>query len=563
MDKLWLRYFTILCVGLSGCTLSPLTPSSPHPVTSVTHASPTASHATPKVTFAHDTPVVTHASPPAVFPGTPPAVSIAAAWPMFHRDAQHTGVANGIGNINPDTGPKVRWTYQVTAPPSEADFYKYRWYASFPLGDLDGDGTLEVVVTTPDNSGEPDRVIALKDVPGQSPSAQVLWTFTSPEPPGNWGFDQYSAALADANGDGLLDVFFSAKSGTVRALSGLTGQVIWEYDTNHFIEAGPMVADLDGDGSQEVIVTTDCQPGPECITQGIQGGALYVFAAAPGTSDPLLWSLDLLKKSDSAEAAIVDLDADDGQNIKALVFGAWDGKLHVVWRNLDGEVVQNEVDVRSFESGGSGHGGLPNAAIRSTLLLYDFGEGWTAVFGWMPDWNIGTEARISAVRLNADMNARHVSFTPLWTINRDDWKSSVSLLPVQAGAPLVVTGYGIGTTSGTGNYGACDPPLGGIIAINPMNGEIAWENVFVNEGNVRGSSAVADIDGDGQLEVLLTVGCYGEIHAYDGTSGREEWSFQLGPRTIGTPSIGDLDGDGFLEIVVPSYDGKVWVLGGG
>ena len=179
----------------------------------------------------------------------------------------------------------------------------------------------------------------------------------------------------------------------------------------------------------------------------------------------------------------------------------------------------------------------------------------------MPDWTIGTEARISAIRLAADMRAGTVQFTPLWTLNRDDWKSSVSLLPLGS-RTLVVTGYGIGTTNGTGNYGACDPPMGGILAIDPLNGEIAWEDQFVNEGNVRGSTAVADIDGDGQNEVLITLGCYGKVYAYDGATGQREWGLQLGPRTIGTVSVGDLDGDGFLEIIVPSYDGNVYALGG-
>jgi outer membrane protein assembly factor BamB len=480
---------------------------------------------------------------------------------MFHRDALHTGVAEGAGSIDPLAGPRSRWTYQVTAPPTEDEFIRYRWYSSFPLGDLDGDGTLEVIVTTPDNSGEPDRIIALKDTPGESEPVRALWTFTSPEPIGPWGFDQYSAALADADGDGLLDVMFSSKSGFVRALKGTNGQVIWEYDTDHFIEAGPMIADLDADGSQEVIVTTDCQPGPECVAQGGQGGALYVFAADPGGSDPLLWSLEMPKKSDSAEAAIADLDPDDGRALSALVFGSWDGNLYVVWRDADGQIIKNAFDIREFESSGGHLAGSPNTVIRSTPLLYDFGEGWTAVFGWMPDWTVGTEARISAVRIEADIRAGTVDFTPAWTISRDDWKSSVALLPL-GDRNLIVTGYGIGTTQGTGNYGQCEPVTGGVIAIDPLNGAIAWENEFENEGNVRGSPAVADLDADGTMDVVLTVGCYGKIYAYDGSTGEQAWGFQLGPRTIGTASIGDLDGNGTLEIVVPSYDGQVHVLQG-
>lgn len=558
---LWvlIALLALACSFGAATTPAPQETSAPPPISETTaapHATATAeTHATPPPEHAATAAVPTsggNISLPAN-PGQP--------WPMFHRDELHTGVAEGVGNINPQTGPRIRWTYQVTAPPTEADFAKYRWYSSFPLGDLDGDGTLEVVVTTPDNSGEPDRIIALKDMPGQDPPVRALWTYTSPNTAGKWGFDQYSAALADADGDGLLDVFFSSKDGFVRALKGTTGQVIWEYDTNHFIEAGPMIGDLDGNGTLEVVVPTDCTPGPECVGQ-VASGALYVFAANPNGGNPVLWSQEFPFKLDSAEPALVDLDPNDGQNLKAIVFGAWDGKLHVLWRNPDGRIVQAEFDLRQFEGGG-GHGSLPNAVVRSTPLLYDFGQGWTAVFGWMPDWTVGWEARIAAVRINADMRAGTVEFTPLWNISRDDWKSSVALLPLP-GRNLVVTGYGIGNRENTGNYGRCDWVIGGILAIDPLTGEVVWENDFGDrEGNVRGSPAVADIDGDGAMEVILTFGCYGKIHAFDGATGAQEWEFQLGPRTIGTASLGDLDGDGTLEIIAPSYDGKVYALEGG
>lgn len=49
---------------------------------------------------------------------------------------------------------------------------------------------------------------------------------------------------------------------------------------------------------------------------------------------------------------------------------------------------------------------------------------------------------------------------------------------------------------------------------------------------------------------------------HDGATGREEWGIQVGPRLIASPSVGDLDGDGALEIVIASYDGKVYALGG-
>lgn len=486
-------------------------------------------------------------------------------WPMFHQDERHSGVAAGVGNINPSTGPIVHWTYRVTGKPGKEHYCTYRWYSSFPLGDLDGDGALEVVVTTPDNyEASANRIIALKDTGGQKPPVRELWSYTASEGGHEGGgVDQYSAALADADGDGLVDVLFSSKDGLIRALKGTNGQLIWQYDTGHFIESGPMISDLDGDGKLEAVVVTDCNlDTPDC-PGATSGGSLYVFAVTPPAgrmNNPPIWWKNFPAKLDSAEPALVDLDPKDGRDIKAMVIGSWGGRLYVVWRNPNGTVVTQSVTLDKLDP--SIHS-IENAVVRSSPLVAKFGGVWRAVFGWMPDKGNGTDGRISAVDLSADMKAGTVKFTPRWTISRPDWKSSVALLPVST-PPLVVTGYGIGlkANQGTGNYGlCCNPGLGGILAID-SSGTIVWEKRYEKEANIRASPAVGDVDGDGDLEVVITVGCYGKIYAYDGATGREEWNRQLGPRTIGTPSIGDLDGDGRIEIVVCSYDGRVYALGG-
>ena len=476
-------------------------------------------------------------------------------WPMFHHDYQHTGVASAAaGNILNSVGPIVRWRYQVAVIPS-SEISTTRWTSTFPLGDLNGDGTLEVVVTSPGRPGQPNLIMALEDKPGESPPVHRNWVYTA-----TTSVDMYSPALVRANDDQLLDVVFSEGSGIVRALAGNSGQPLWEYATERHTDAGPTAGNLDGSGGDEVVIVTAC--AGECKT----GPAKMVVlpAEASGINTPL-WGITYPAKLDSAVPALADLDSTDGQNRLAIVAGTWGGELLVAWQRPDGTIISDTFDLRQLDPDGT-HGLTP--AVRSSPLVWDFGNGPTVVFGWVPTPQNPREARISAIRLQADMvNGTEVQFTPLWTEPYAAWKSSVTLIP-GSDPPLIAAGYGlaIAPDSDSGSVGACfaDRVFGGIVALNAMNGSLAWKKDYGHqEGNVRASAAVADIDGDGELEIVLPYGCFGRLRAYDGLTGDEEWQVQLGPRAQNSPSIGDLDGDGTAEIVVGSYDGYVWVLNGG
>jgi outer membrane protein assembly factor BamB len=509
-----------------------------------------------------------------------PAAPTPAPWPMFHRDEEHTGViTDAVGDVLPG-GPLLRWKYRVTDElTSTADLAYYRWATTFPLGDLDGDGTLEIIVTTPDvispvvatliGAPVPDRIIALKDTPNQNPPFRVMWIYTSTLPAGQSNFDTYSPALADADGDGKLDVIFTSGDGYVRALKGTNGHLLWQYDTGRITEAGPMLADLNGDGSQQAIIVTACQDGTYCPDPGKQARLIVLPITGTGTITQPLWSLSYPYKMDSAEPAVADLDLSDGQNRKAIIAGTWGGNLLVAWRKPNGTVVSNTLDLHGLDDT------VPmtkTPVIRSSPLIWDWGEGPTAVFAWLPtDLNV-SDSRISALGLSANMSLGTVISTNRWTRGTPDvpnvWKSSPTLLPDPgSGQPKIVAGYGLGIQqpAQSGPVGQCDPPYvtGGIVALNYAGGTIAWQHSYSGtEGNIRASAAVADLNGDGVADVILPAGCYGKLHVYSAT-GAEEWTLQLGPRAQNSPSIGDLDGDGKLDIVLGSYDGNVWVLSGG
>lgn len=499
-----------------------------------------------------------------------------APWPMFHHDAQHTGVQfDGAGNIISTTGPIVRWKFKVTEPApvaTQTDSYAgvyYRWTSSFPLADLDGDGTLEVIVTTPDGTSDPDRVIALKDTPTDTERVRPLWIYTAPVTYAytdtRKGFDTYSPVVGRVGNRTL--VVFSTKDGFIRALDGATGQLVWQFDLQRRTEDGPMLADLYGDGSQQIIITTDCRSlaSTACPNPSEQA-MLYALPLTTTSIVTPLWSMPYPYKIDSSEPAIAALDPDH-PNPKQIILGTWGGELLVAWPGDVGAVVTASLNLHSLDAS------VPltyTPVIRTSPLVWDWGEGATAVFGWLPTDEQAGYARLSAVGIRADVVGGVVTFTQRWMrADFDVWKSSPTLLPISGSLPLIVAGYGLALppASQSGTVGACyyESVFGGAVAFD-YQGHVRWNHDFRAEGrvagNVRASAAVAQLDGDGRMKVILPVGCYGALYAYD-QDGAPEWNLQLGPRSQGSPSIGDLGGDGKLDVVLSSYDGYVWALSGG
>lgn len=517
------------------------------------------------------------------------------SWLMFHHDERHTGLAHGVGRI-PPFGPVTRkWVKRVAPPVTEATLSCYRFYSGFPLVQLDGHGGLDVIVTGPDNTCHPNGVPNLTQG-----NVRAIRTLTNPlraeflwdksygtVNPSSWAcsdwFDQYSAA-AVPRGSEPPDIIFTSKLGIVRAVNGLTGHLIWADDTRRFIEAGPMVADVDGDGQLEIIVVTGIPPevpsGREfnpCQQQS--NSALLIYKARPhggGQANPPIRVINSgntrdfpAEKLDSMEPAIVDLNPPGRRNSKTIVFGGWDGNLYAVWfdletnnRHLATAVVKvNKISMADVarDTGNTLSDIEQKPVIRSSPLIWDFGQGYgeTAVFAWMGNYDDIESSRISAVGLSfhndADPNRRKVIFTPRWTKQRVsidgedwsvmDWKPSIALLPIQGAPPLVVSAGGQGISRDeaagipgeggvTGNYGRCSSNARGWVGAFDRDGNLVWGKKYVGEGNIRASCAVADLDGDGHYEVVVPFGCYGKLRCcgYDEVRREwgERWDFQLG-----------------------------------
>ncbi len=111
------------------------------------------------------------------------------------------------------------------------------------LADLDGDGTLDVVVG--DESG------MLRALDGKT--GKRLWAVaTGGNDYGAKGFIG-AAAVADLDGDGHPDVVAGARDGVLSAYRGTDGGVLWQIASSSGMHASPIIADFDQDGHPEVL----------------------------------------------------------------------------------------------------------------------------------------------------------------------------------------------------------------------------------------------------------------------------------------------------------------------
>ncbi|MBU4490801.1 MAG: VCBS repeat-containing protein [Actinobacteria bacterium] len=136
-------------------------------------------------------------------------------------------------------------------------------FSSPAVGDIDGDGTKEIVIAcNPMNGIGNDHIMAIK------PDGTVMWSNQAFGGP-NLG----SPALGDVDGDGYPDIVMG--SGWAIGAWDRSGRVIWDQPLDNFLIASPAVGDFDNDGHVEVACCTGDIPG------GTPGGSFWVFDCGP------------------------------------------------------------------------------------------------------------------------------------------------------------------------------------------------------------------------------------------------------------------------------------------
>ncbi len=125
-------------------------------------------------------------------------------------------------------------------------------------------------------------VVAFRGTDGQQAWNFSLQAFESqtPEEPELLHGVIGSPAIADADGDGRMEVAFGGLDRNVYLLN-YNGTVRWYYHAADTVFATPLFLNIDSDPDLELIVATDISANPEVIPPTQDGGFLHAFKTAP------------------------------------------------------------------------------------------------------------------------------------------------------------------------------------------------------------------------------------------------------------------------------------------
>ncbi|WP_425237271.1 FG-GAP-like repeat-containing protein [Ulvibacterium sp.] len=456
-------------------------------------------------------------------------------------------------------------------------------FEDFTVGDLDGDGDPDILAASPGkltwHSNEGLTFSGTQRVPtifGTERIIDGLLTETG------------AVAIADLDGDGDLDALVT----TFDKIAWYENDGHGNFGTSQTITLSAdgaedmIVADMDGNGHLDVISTysndnqiawypnygnANFSGHGNLITADAEGGASIVtIADLDGDGD-----LDVLSTSISNNSSIFWYENDgrgnfDGQQTittEAL------GTLSVSTGDLDGD---GDLDVLSAHSDNGTIAWYENAASSLTVIAtgpaanaisVDNAATLSLTFSETVDG-----ATLSADNIKISGNyGRPMGFgTPSVNANTTVFDPDRDFLPGEVITATLTTDV----ASSTGNLLASPFTYQFIAGVNPDSpGEFPNGQNTIFEGGrslPRNDVTVADLDGDGDLDVIANHAPRGSIgsawYENDGSGNLgDPQSIDLGIQSFTGITTADLDGDGNLEVLAATtFDAQIaWYLNDG
>jgi len=422
-----------------------------------------------------------------------------------------------------------------------------RWSSQLPGGriedssptlyDLDGDGKLEIIIGTTSRGYSTPVLAVLED------DGTIKWTVNLSDPVFS------SPAVADISypPDGIPEIIVSTGGdvhwcrGSVIAFNR-NGQQLWKYDTNDAQGTGmpcgnwssPTVGDGDGDGDMEIVFGSWDR---NIYMLNHRGARIWHYHVADS-----VWST----------AALADLDRDGDLEIIIGTDITGGGVLPDGYRPTDGGFV-----LILDKDGSKLARRQMNEAIYSSPAVGDVdGDGRYEIFvGTGMYWYLQgrySQPYVYGFRVNTSGSEWVLEDLPGWPQPvAYPGMSSPALADLDGDKDLEViigTGY-----NGMSKPNKCPPTCYGALYAwhhngNPVSGFPMWPKDYLGmNGFIRSSPTVANVDGDGQLEILFSMNW--DVIVV-GSNGVQEQILHTAWSLFASPAIGDLDNDGRTDVVI-------------
>ena len=401
-----------------------------------------------------------------------------------------------------------------------------------------------------------------------------------------------------------------------------TAEFIWNYTGTDIVQSSPAIGDIDCDGENEIVIATNSPPGGTMALEG-NGSLIWFYPTGKAyTSSPALVDLD----GDCGLEIIIGQNECSGEsgctpaNVTAL-----DSDGTVIWTFLMGDATWNAPAVADVDYDGEIEvvvGSMPNDHNMYCLNGKTGSVEWSYSSCNLPDGTCDKTDRYKGGMAIAELDGiaangmeivagncnqfihaihgkdgslywayklpKHIHSTPAVADINNDGKYEI--IVADTGSGIYVFYYN-GTLMWSDPNGASDksspavadlddnPSNGLEIVIGTKNGHVIayysngtifWDyDTAVDYGSsikIQSSPAIADIDDDCKLEVVIGSGGEGDttsttyIYAFNGEDGSVLWKAEATGSIVSSPAIGDLNGDGDMEIVVGSDSGNVYTF---
>jgi len=311
-------------------------------------------------------------------------------------------------------------------------------------------------------------------------------------------------AIADVNGDGILEVVVGSDDHNLYALRGSDGAVAWSFETDGPIRSSPRLADVNGDGVLEVVLGSD-DSNIYCLN-GVDGRVLWALRC----DGPI-----------RAPPAIGDVDCDGSTEI---VVAGDDSTIYAI-NGRSGE--------RNWQS--SHKGARSGSLIQSAPCLVDInGDGKLEIVTGSASGYLLVFDSKGSLQIRKDFEA-------------PSFNASVAVGDINKDGVIEIV--------------ACSDN-GAVYTVRP-DGETMWSKVI--GVSLRSSPVLADVNGDGKMEILIHVS---EGYSNDGKllclgpGGDILWDRTISGQGRSIPLPVDLDHDGGIEIVIISEKDGIIILSG-